>query len=74
MAVVFVFTDAEVVRAKELSVNHIRLPDESEESLLKWMDDPMTKIWMPFLSDDNERKELISNFHNQIIMRKIWRD
>jgi hypothetical protein len=73
MAVVFVFTEGEEIRAKDVGVNYIKLNDETEESLIKFINDPFTLIFMPFLSKEDERKELIINFHNQIVMRKIWR-
>jgi hypothetical protein len=73
MAIIFVFTDREEERAKELGVNHVRLYDTSRESLNKILNDPFIKILMPFLSDEKERAELIANFENQIVMRKIWR-
>lgn len=72
MAIVFVFTDREEERAKELGVNHVRLYDTSMESLDKMLNNPILKIVMPFLSDEKERRELIINFQNQVAMRKIW--
>ena len=73
MAIIFVFTDREQERAKELGVNHVRLYDTSKESFDKMLNDPMIKIIMPFLSDEKERRELEINFGNQVMMRKIWR-
>jgi len=73
MAVVFVFTDEEEARAKKLNVNYMRLHGETDEALNKMLDDVSIKIFMPFLSDSKEREELFTNFHNQIVMRNIWK-
>ena len=72
MAIVFVFTDEEDKRAKKLGVNTMRLEDTKLETLQKFVSDPFLTIFMPFLKDKKEFKELETNFRNQVIMREIW--
>jgi len=73
MAIVFVFTDEEDARAKELGVNIMKLKDTTDEALFKMLDDPFFSIFMPFFKDKKEREEIVTSFHNQVIMRKIWK-
>jgi hypothetical protein len=72
MAIVFVFNDEEDNRAKELGVNVMKLKDTTDESLTHMLNEPMVAIFMPFLQEPEEKKKLFDNFHNQIVMRKIW--
>ena len=72
MAVIFVFMESEELRAQELGVNVIRLEHPTIECLDALLDDPMVKIFMPFLEGKEEADTLRANFRNQLVMRKIW--
>lgn len=73
MAKVFVFTDEEEARAKEMEVNYFRLKDTSDESLEAVWKDPFITIFMPFLLEKEQQDKIMMDFHNQIAMRKIWK-
>jgi hypothetical protein len=73
MAIIFVFTDEEEQRAKELGVNYFKLKDTTDKSLDNFLNNSILLMFMPFLNDPKEKEELRTNFNNQVIMRKIWK-
>lgn len=72
MVIVFVFDDEENQRATAMGVNTIKLPEATDEQVEEFIDSPMTKMFMPFLQNAEERKKLMDDFHNQHVMREIW--